>query len=428
MKYLKRPEPVQEADVGEVRRTVESMLERIRTEGESAVRAFSSQLDGWNPPGFRVGEDAIRRAEQSLPETLKEDIRFAQEQVRRFARYQRDALQDLEVETLPGVTLGQRWIPVASAGAYVPGGRYPLIASAYMAIVTAKVAGVSRVVACSPPNQGRGIYPATLYAIHTSGADEIYCIGGVQALGAMAYGADIMAPVDMIVGAGNRYVAEAKRQLFGTVGVDLLAGPTEILVIADETADPAVVAADLLGQAEHDVNSPSIGIMTSEMLARRVLEEVERQLRTLPTAAVAGEAWRRNGAVVVVDSDEEAAALADEFAPEHLEVQTRNPDWYLQRLRNYGTLFLGEPATVVYSDKALGTNHILPTGRAARYTGGLWVGKFLKTVTYQRLTPRASAQIAGVAGRIARAEGMLAHEITARMRADKYGQPDRGGS
>lgn len=428
MKYLKHPQPVQASDLGEVRRTVESMLQRIQTEGEAAVRRFSLELDGWNPPGFRVGEDAVRQAERALPETLKEDIRFAQEQVRRFARYQRDALRDLEMETLPGVTLGQRWIPVASVGAYVPGGRYPLIASAYMAIVTAKVAGVSRVVACSPPNRGQGIYPATLYAIHTSGADEIYCIGGVQALGAMAFGADIMPPVDMIVGAGNRYVAEAKRQLFGTVGIDLLAGPTEILVIADETADPSLVAADLLGQAEHDVHSPSIAIITSEVLARQVLEEVERQLQTLPTATVAGEAWRRNGAVIVVDGDEEAAALADAFAPEHLEVQTRNPDWYLRRLRNYGTLFLGEPATVVYSDKALGTNHILPTGQAARYTGGLWVGKFLKAVTYQRLTPQASAQIAGVAGRIARAEGMLAHEITAKMRADKYAGLLREGS
>ena len=420
MRYLKYPEPREEADSARVRETVSTMLERIRREGEQAVREYSAELDGWSPATFRVSEEEIRQAERSLPETLKEDIRFAQQQVREFARRQRESLKDFEVETLPGVTLGQRHIPVQSAGAYVPGGRYPLIASAFMTILTAKVAGVERVVACSPPNQGKGIYPATLYAIHTSGADEIYCLGGVQALGAMAFGAGIMEPVQMIVGAGNRYVAEAKRQLFGTVGIDLLAGPTEILVIADASADPVVVAADLLGQAEHDVNSPAICIALSEDLAQAVIREVERQLQDLPTAAVAGEAWRRNGVVVVADNDEEAARFADEVAPEHLEVQTANPDWYLKRLRNYGTLFLGEPATVVYSDKALGTNHILPTGRAARYTGGLWVGKFLKTVTYQRLTREASARIAPIAGRIARAEGMLAHEITAQLRVSRY--------
>ena len=422
MRYLKQAQPMASDDNASVRRTVEEMLESIRTEGEPAVRRYSAALDNWDPPSFRVGEDDIRAAERALPETLKQDIQFAQQQVRRFAQYQRESLREFEVQTLPGVTLGQKHIPLRSVGAYVPGGRYPLIASAYMAIVTAKVAGVERVAACSPPNQGRGIYPATLYAILTSGADEIYCIGGVQALATMAYGAGIMSPVDMIVGAGNRYVAEAKRQLFGAVGVDLLAGPTEILVIADETADPVMVAADLLGQAEHDVNSPAVLITTSEELATEVLREVDRQLAVLPTAAVAGEAWRRNGTVIVAESHEEAARLADEFAPEHLEVQTHNPEWYLARLRNYGTLFLGEPATVVYSDKALGTNHILPTGRAARYTGGLWVGKFLKTVTYQKLTPAASILIAEVAGRIARAEGMLAHEVTAQLRMQKYRQ------
>ena len=426
MRYLKRPEPREEGDLDQVRQTVASMLDRIRREGEPAVREYSSRLDRWDPPSFRVAAEEIRAAERSLPETLKQDIQFAQDQVREFARRQLESLKEFEVETQPGVILGQRNIPVRSVGAYVPGGRYPLIASAFMTILTAKVAGVDRVAACSPPNQGRGIYPATLYAIHTSGADEIYCLGGVQALGAMAFGAGIMEPVDMLVGAGNRYVAEAKRQLFGTVGIDLLAGPTEILVIADSTADPSVVAADLLGQAEHDVNSPAVCVALSEDLAHAVMREVERQLQQLPTAAVAGEAWRRNGVVVVADDEEEAARIADDFAPEHLEVQTADPDWFLRRLRNYGTLFLGEPATVVYSDKALGTNHVLPTGRAARYTGGLWVGKFLKTVTYQRLTREASARIAPVAGRIARAEGMLAHEITAQLRVARYAGTARG--
>jgi sulfopropanediol 3-dehydrogenase len=369
-----------------------------------------------------VDEDARRKAERELPETLKEDIRFAAAQVRNFARIQLENVNDLEVETLPGVRLGQRTIPVASVGSYTPGGRYPLIASALMTVVTPRVAGVDRIVAMSPPRSEEGMHSPTIYAMTVAGADSIYCLGGVQALAAMAFGAlEGLDPVDMIVGAGNAFVAEAKRQLFGTVGIDLLAGPTEILIIADETADPEVVAADLLGQAEHDPRSPAALVSTSEDLASRVAELVEKLLETWPTAEIAGPAWRDNGVIVVVDSDEEAVEVSDDFGPEHLEVQTRDPDWYLERLHNYGSLFLGEESTVVYSDKAIGTNHVLPTMGAARYTGGLWVGKFLKTVTYQRLSRPGSVEIAGPAGRISAAELMFGHELTAQIRIERYG-------
>ncbi|MDR7537582.1 MAG: histidinol dehydrogenase, partial [Armatimonadota bacterium] len=365
--YLKRASPQPAVDRRAVEETVRGILEHVRREGDAAVREYSRRYDRWDPPRFRVMPDEVERARQALPPALIDDIAFTAHQVREFARCQLDTLRPLEVEMRPGVVLGHRHIPVASVGCYVPGGRYPLIASALMSIATPKVAGVERVVACAPP-RGEGIYPATLVAMAVAGADEIYCLGGVQALAAMAYGTAEISPVDMIVGPGNQYVVEAKRQLFGVVGVDLLAGPTEILVIADHTADPHVVAADLLGQAEHDPASPAVLVTTSRELGTRVLAEIAQLLPTLPTAEVIGISWRDRGEVVVVDSDDEAAAVADEYAPEHLEVQTRNPDWYLQRLRNYGTLFLGEESTVVYSDKAVGTNHILPTGRAARFT------------------------------------------------------------
>ncbi|MDR7482909.1 MAG: histidinol dehydrogenase [Armatimonadota bacterium] len=417
--YLKRASPQPAVDRRAVEETVRGILEHVRREGDAAVREYSRRYDRWDPPRFRVMPDEVERARQALPPALIDDIAFTAHQVREFARCQLDTLRPLEVEMRPGVVLGHRHIPVASVGCYVPGGRYPLIASALMSIATPKVAGVERVVACAPP-RGEGIYPATLVAMAVAGADEIYCLGGVQALAAMAYGTAEISPVDMIVGPGNQYVVEAKRQLFGVVGVDLLAGPTEILVIADHTADPHVVAADLLGQAEHDPASPAVLVTTSRELGTRVLAEIAQLLPTLPTAEVIGISWRDRGEVVVVDSDDEAAAVADEYAPEHLEVQTRNPDWYLQRLRNYGTLFLGEESTVVYSDKAVGTNHILPTGRAARFTGGLWVGKFLKTVTYQRLTREGSLEIARRAAAIAAAEGMEAHVYTARLRLRRY--------
>ena len=426
--YVKRAGKQRGHDLDAVADVVREILADVRTGGEEAVRRHSARLDDWDPQSFRVSPDEVRRAEAALPPGLADDIRFTIAQVENFARLQRERIQDFEAETMPGVWLGQRTIPVASVGSYTPGGRYPLIASAVMTIVPPRVAGVDRIVAMSPP-RGERMHPPSLFAMAESGADAIYCLGGVQALAAMAYGAlEGLEPVDMIVGAGNAYVAEAKRQLFGTVGIDLLAGPTEILVIADETADTHVVAADLLGQAEHDPRSPAVLITTSEALARAVAAEVDRLLETWPTAEVAGPAWRDNGEIVVAASPEEAVELSDEFGPEHLEVQTSDPDWYMERLRNYGSLFLGEESTVVYSDKAIGTNHVLPTMGASRYTGGLWVGKFLKTVTYQRLDRDGSVAVAGPAGRVSAAEMMYGHEITANMRIERYArQPSAAG-
>jgi sulfopropanediol 3-dehydrogenase len=421
--YLKKA--VQHSAAGDesVRCTVTEILRAVQNEGEAAVRRYSETLDHWSPPSFRLTQSEIDAGIAKVSKSDRAGIAYCRDQVAAFAQRQRDTLRPMEVELQPGVVLGQKLIPVPSVGAYVPGGRYPLVASALMSITTAKVAGVRRVIACSPPApSGGGIYPATLYAMVLAGAEEIYCLGGVQALGAMAYGTESMTPVDMVVGPGNQYVAEAKRQIFGTVGIDLLAGPTEILVIADETADAVVVACDLLGQAEHGPTSPAILVTTSRALAEAVGRECERQLPSLGTQEVARQAWEHNGEIIVVDSDEEAARVADEYAPEHLEVQTKNLDWYLARLTNYGSLFLGEEATVAYSDKTIGPNHILPTGRAARYTGGLWVGKFIKTVTYQRLTRDASAGVAPVVARICEIEGMLAHKATADLRQHRYGK------
>jgi len=424
--YLKKATTPSPETAEGVQTVVAEILRSVRAEGDAAVRRHSERLDGWSPPAFRLTRAEIEDAVALVGPEDRARIDYCHAQIAAFAARQRQSLSEFEVELEPGVRLGQRLIPVASVGAYVPGGRYPLVASALMSITTARVAGVGRVIACSPPSPPgpghprRGIYPATLYAMVRAGADEIYCLGGVQALAAMAYGTESIAPVDMVVGPGNQYVAEAKRQLFGVVGIDLLAGPTEILVIADDSADPAVVACDLLGQAEHGPTSPAILVTTSRALGEAVLGEIERQLPTLPTRTVARAAWDRHGEVVVVASDEEAAAVADEYAPEHLEVQTRNPDWYLARLRNYGSLFLGEEVTVAYSDKGIGTNHILPTGRAARYTGGLWVGKFIKTVTYQRMTRQASSRLAPIVARVCEMEGMFAHKATADLRAARY--------
>ncbi|GIW07158.1 MAG: histidinol dehydrogenase [Dehalococcoidia bacterium] len=419
MEYLKQARKSRQASREAVASRVAEMLERIRREGESAVRAFSRELDGWDPAQFRVSDEEIRAARQRLPQSVIEDIDFCQRQVRRFAEAQRDSLRPFEIETEPGVVLGQTLIPIANVGAYIPGGRYPLVASAHMSILTAKVAGVDRVVACTPPARD-GIYPATLYAMAAAGADEIYCLGGVQALGAMVYGTSEIAPVDFLVGPGNAYVAEAKRQLFGEVGIDLLAGPTEIMVIADESADPVIVAGDLLGQAEHGPDSPAVLITRSRDLGNAVIAEASRQLETLPTAEVARAAWNDLGEVIYAESDEEAVALANDWAPEHLEVQTRHLDWYQARLKNYGSLFLGEHSTVAHGDKTIGTNHILPTGRAARYTGGLWVGKFLKTVTYQRVDRRGGELIGPVCSRQCRLEGMEAHAVSVDLRLEKY--------
>jgi sulfopropanediol 3-dehydrogenase len=424
--YLKQAAPRPPESDEAVRRTVGEILADVRARGDAAVRAWSEKLDRWSPPAFRLSAADIDRAVALVAADDRAKIDYSRAQIADFAARQRAALTGFEAELAPGVRCGQKLIPVDSVGAYVPGGRYPLVASALMSITTARAAGVRRIVTCSPPspagpaNPHGGIYPATLYAMVAAGADEIHCLGGVQALGAMAYGTASLPAVDMVVGPGNQYVAEAKRQIFGTVGIDLLAGPTEILVVADDSADAAVVACDLLGQAEHGPNSPAVLITTSRALGAAVLEEIARQLPWLGTREVAAQAWDALGEVIVVGDDEEAAALADEYAPEHLEVQTRRDDWYLGRLRNYGSLFVGEESTVAYSDKSLGPNHILPTGRAARYTGGLWVGKFIKTVTYQRLTREASGRVAPIVARICEIEGMLAHKATADLREARY--------
>lgn len=399
---------------------VRAILDDIAVNRDDAVRRHAREFDKWESPTFRVAEDRIRAVSRGLPETFKEDFAYAHARVTDFARAQRDSLQEFETEIEPGIVLGQKQIPVEKAGCYIPGGKYPLISAAIMSVATAKVAGVGHVIGAAPPRGADGIYPQTLHALHESGADEIYCIGGVQALASMAYGCVGMTPRDMITGPGNAFVAEAKRQLFGTVGIDLLAGPTEIMVIADESADPALVATDLLGQAEHGPDSPAWLVTTSRRFGEQVLAEIAGQLQTLPTAEVAGKAWEGCGEVILVDSHEEAVAVSDEYAPEHLEVQTARDDWYLATLRNYGSLFLGEQSTVAYGDKGVGTNHTLPTGRAARYTGGLWVGKFIKTVTWQRLSDEASRRIAPIMGRICREEGMLAHEKTADTRFARY--------
>jgi sulfopropanediol 3-dehydrogenase len=399
--------------------TVARIIADVGERGDAAVREWSARLDRWERESFRLDESEVRRVVDSVPASVIEDIRFSQAQVRRFAEAQRGTLADLELETLPGVTLGHRLIPIASAGSYVPGGRYPMVASAHMSIVTAKVAGVERVAACTPPLAGELPAP-TIAAMHLAGADELYCLGGVQAVAALGLGTETIAAVDFIAGPGNAYVVEAKRQLYGRVGIDLLAGPTEILVVADETADAELVAADLLGQAEHGPASPAILVTTSMQLAREVDREISRQLDSLPTAEVASAAWHEHGEIRVVAEDEAALREADALAFEHVEVHTRDPDWYLARLRNYGSLFLGETTTVAYGDKTIGTNHILPTGRAARYTGGLWVGKYLKTVTYQRATREASAAIGEVCARQSRVENFEAHARSCDLRVERW--------
>ncbi len=403
-----------------VRLRVEQILGAIQLRGDPAVREFSNALDHWSPSSFRLSPQEIKQCYAQLPQSAIDDIRFAQAQVRRFAELQRATLLDLEVETLPGVILGHKNIPMNSVGCYVPGGKYPLVASAHMSVVTAKVAGVARVIAAAPPFQGRPSAPIVV-AMDLAGADEIYVLGGVQAVGAMALGTESISPVDMIVGPGNAYVAEAKRQLYGRVGIDLFAGPTETLVIADESVDGELCATDLLGQAEHGANSPAILLTNSERLARETVAEVARQLTVLPTAAIAGEAWRVYGQVIVCDTDEEMVTVADEIASEHVQVMTRDPDFFLNRLSNYGALFLGDKTNVSYGDKVIGTNHTLPTRQAARYTGGLWVGKFLKTCTYQRiLTSEASAMVGEYCSRLCALEGFMGHKEQADIRVRRH--------
>lgn len=404
----------------QTRQTVEAILEDIQARGDTAVRELSVKFDKWDPPSFRLRPDEITSLMNGLPTQVIEDIKFAQAQIRRFAEAQKSALRDVEIETLPGIRLGHKNIPVDSVGCYVPGGRYPMVASAHMSVLTAKVAGVRRVAACTPPLNG--VPPAaTIAAMALGGADEIYLLGGIQAVAAMGLGTATIPQVDMLVGPGNAFVAEAKRQLFGRVGIDLLAGPTETLIIADDTADAEMCATDLLGQAEHGPTSPAVLLTTSAKIAGEIQAEIDRQLAILPTGEIAGMAWRDYGQVILCDTDEELLSEANRIASEHVQVLTRDPQWFLDRMVNYGALFLGKETNVAYGDKVIGTNHTLPTKRAARYTGGLWVGKFLKTVTYQWVSPEATAMIGEYCSRLCAIENFAGHKEQADLRVRRYG-------
>jgi sulfopropanediol 3-dehydrogenase len=425
--FLKQRIPAEVTDALDlkVRQTVEGILTDIKKRGDASLRELSEQFDKWSPASFRLSQGELDDIMRRVPESTKRDIQFAQTQIRNFAQHQRAALKDIEVETLPGVKLGHKNIPVDSVGCYVPGGRYPMVASAHMSIVTARAAGVRRVIACTPPNQGAP-HAETIAAMVLAGADDIYVLGGVQAVAAMGVGTQTIASVDMLVGPGNAYVAEAKRQLFGRVGIDLLAGPTEILVIADDTADIEMIATDLLGQAEHGPTSPAICITTSRKIADALPAEIERQLKVLPTADVAGVAWRDYGEIILVDSVAEAVREADRVAAEHVEVLTREPRYFLQHMKNYGALFLGPQTNVSYGDKVIGTNHTLPTLGAARYTGGLWVGKFLKTCTYQEISDEAAVTVGEYCSRLCAIERFWGHKEQADLRLRKYGGQNVG--
>jgi sulfopropanediol 3-dehydrogenase len=414
-RYLKRGRDVEAVAAADakVRATVESILGDIADRGDAAVRELSVKFDNWDRDDYRLSDQEIQDCLSQLSQRDIEDIKFAQEQVRKFAEHQKAALKDIEVETLPGVVLGHKNIPVNSVGCYVPGGKYPLLASAHMSVITARVAGVPRVITCAPPFQGKPA-PAIVAAQHLAGADTIYCLGGIQAVGAMALGTQSIEAVDMIVGPGNAYVAEAKRQLFGRVGIDLFAGPTETLVIADETVDGEICATDLLGQAEHGPTTPAVLLTNSEKLARETMSEVERLLTILPTAETAAKSWADYGEVIVCDSYEEMVTEADRIASEHVQVMTQDPDYFLNNMTNYGALFLGPRTNVSYGDKVIGTNHTLPTNRAARYTGGLWVGKFMKTCTYQRV-------LGEYCSRLCMLEGFAGHAEQANIRVRRYG-------
>jgi sulfopropanediol 3-dehydrogenase len=423
IKHLKvgRDAQARAEDLTKVRHIVESILADIEARGDAAVRELSQKFDKWDRNDYRLTAAEIKSCMSELSSRDIDDIKFAQEQVRNFAQLQRDSVKDIEVETLPGVVLGHKNIPVNAVGCYVPGGKYPLLASAHMSVITAKVAGVQRIVTCAPPYNGKPA-PAIVTAQHLAGADEIFCLGGVQAIGAMAIGTANIQPVDMLVGPGNAFVAEAKRQLFGRVGIDLFAGPTETLVIADDTVDGEICATDLLGQAEHGPNSPAILLTNSEKLARDTLAEIERILSILPTAEVARKAWEDYGEVIVCETTEEMVAQADRIASEHVQVMTRDPEYFLRNMTNYGALFLGPRTNVAYGDKVIGTNHTLPTLKSARYTGGLWVGKFLKTCTYQKvLTDEASALIGEYCSRLCMLEGFSGHAEQANVRVRRYG-------
>ena len=423
IKYLKQgktdaDKAIDDAQVSEI---VKNTLKAIEARGDEAVREFSEKFDNYTPKSFKLSPAEIDSLVKKVSPQDLEDIKFAQEQVRNFAQAQRGSMQDIEVETMPGVILGHKNIPVQSVGCYVPAGKFPMVASAHMSIVTASVAKVPRIIACTPPYQGEP-NAAVIAAMHLGGAHEIYVIGGIQAVGAMALGTESIDPVDMLVGPGNAFVAEAKRQLFGRVGIDLFAGPTETLVIADESVDGELCAVDLLGQAEHGPTSPAVLLTTSEKLANDTMREVERQLNSLPTAQIARQAWQNYGEVIVCDSNEEMLKMADEIASEHVQVMTKDPDWFLNRMTNYGALFLGHRTNVSFGDKVIGTNHTLPTKKTARYTGGLWVGKFLKTCTYQRvLTDEASATIGAYCSRLCHMENFAGHGEQANIRVRRQG-------
>lgn len=420
MEHLRSPKPSPAEDRAAVTALVAELLEQLKARGESAVREFSRRFDDWDPEDFRIPQDELESAGDELTPELKASIEFAHDRVREFAVLQRATLTDLEVETRPGVVLGHRHLPVASVGAYVPGGRYTLIASSYMSIIPARVAGVDRIVVCTPPMDGR-VPPGLLYSAWLAGADAVYALGGIQAIAAMAYGLlPGLEPVDMVVGPGNAYVVEAKRQVFGDVGIDLLAGPTEIGIIADDSADPFVVACDLVGQLEHDPRSRGVLITTSRALGEAVIDQMDEHLSAVPTEEVARAAWEHGGEVILVEDEAELVRVADSYAMEHLEVLVRSPHRMLDLLSNYGSLFIGEETTVAYGDKVVGTNHVLPTLRAARFTGGLWVGKFLRTVTYQSMDQGGSLEMAHHCDIEATAEGMAAHARTARIRTARY--------
>ena len=423
-RYLKRGISAADSAAADasVRATVETIIADIARDGDGAVRRYSARFDDWAPDDFRLRPEQIASLVAELPAQVREDLEFAQTQIGGFARAQRASIRDIEVETLPGVVLGHRNIPVESVGCYVPGGKYPLVASAHMGVLTAKAAGVKRVVASAPPYQGKP-NAAIVAAMHLAGADEIYSLGGVQAIAAMALGTATIRPVDLLVGPGNAFVAEAKRQLFGRVGIDLLAGPTETLIIADDSCDAQMAATDLLGQAEHGPNSPAILLTTSASLAQATVNEIAVQLERLPTAQIAGSAWRDYGQIILCDTDEEMLLEADRIASEHVQIMTRDPDWFLPRMNNFGALFLGPRTNVAFGDKVIGTNHTLPTRQAARYTGGLWVGKFLKTCTYQRITSdAASARIGEYCSRLCALEGFAGHQAQADLRVSRYGK------
>ena len=424
IRYLKRGKDAQVRadDYTKVRQTVEGILKDIEARGDEAVREYSRKFDSWDPASFTLSQADIEAAVKKLSAREVEDIKFAQKQIRNFAQIQRDSMRDVEVETLPGVILGHKHIPVNAAGCYVPGGKYPLIASAHMSVLTAKIAGVKRVVSTAPPYEGAP-HPAIVAAMHFAGADQILVLGGVQAVAAMAIGTQSVKAVDMLVGPGNMFVAEAKRQLFGRVGIDLFAGPTETLIIADESVDGEMCAVDLLGQAEHGPNSPAVLLTNSEKLAKDTMAEVERQLKILPTAKLAGQSWAEYGEVIVCDTYEEMLAKADELASEHVQVMTHDPDYFLNNMTNYGALFLGPRTNVSFGDKVIGTNHTLPTNKNARYTGGLWVGKFLKTCTYQKvLTNEASSMLGEYCSRLCHMENFAGHGEQANIRVRRYGQ------